>query len=103
MSDSLPIACTLNPKDFRAREVLMAELGRDALVGARQDGSRAVLRFAAGAGVRDRVASFVDGESACCAFLHMEVAEAGDEVVLRIDAPAEAELTLTEMLDAFRA
>lgn len=37
----------------------------------RNDGTRAELRFAAGAGVRERVDAIVAAESDCCAFLTM--------------------------------
>jgi hypothetical protein len=96
-----PIACTLGATDLAARERLIADLGRDALVGARQDGTRAVLRFGAGAGIRERVDRFVAGEARCCAFLRMGVVDAGDEVVLTIDAPSDAERVLAEMVAAF--
>jgi len=102
MAQDLPVACTLNATDFAARERLMAELGRDALVGAEQTGSRAVLRFAPGAGIRDRVDRFVAGEADCCPFLTMHVAEAPDAVVLTIDAPAGAEPVLADMVASFR-
>jgi hypothetical protein len=101
MPNELPIACTLDAQDFASREVLMAELGRDALIDAIQDGPHALLRFAAGQGIRARVESFVAGESTCCAFLTMSVAQLGDEIELRIDAPADAELVLAEMVAAF--
>jgi hypothetical protein len=102
MPDELPIACTLNAQDLAAREALMAELGRDALLDVVQDGPHALLRFAAGSGVWDRVGSFVAGESTCCAFLTMKVAQIGDELELRIHGPAGAELALAEIVAAFR-
>ena len=101
MPHDLPIACTLDAADFAGRERLMADLGRDALVAAEQTGPRAVLRFSAGTGIRDRVDSFVAGESRCCAFLTMHVSETADEVALTIDAPDDAELVLAELVAAF--
>jgi hypothetical protein len=101
MPHELPIACTLNATGFAAREALMAELGRDALIDVDHAGTRAQLRFAAGAGVRRRVDAFVDGESRCCAFLTMRVTRSGDQVLLDIDAPAHAEQVLAEMVAAF--
>jgi hypothetical protein len=80
----------------------MADLGRDALLDARTDGRRARLRFAASAGVRERVAAIVAAESRCCAFLAMRVSESADEVVLAIEAPAGAEVVLDELVNAFR-
>jgi hypothetical protein len=102
MPRELPIACTLNAIDFAARERLIADLGRDALIDARQEGTRAALRFAPRAGIRERVDRFVIDESRCCAFLAMEVVDAADEVVLTIDAPADAEVVVADMVAAFR-
>jgi hypothetical protein len=97
----LPIACTLGAADFADREAVMAQLGRDALVSAERDAARARLRFAADAGIRDRVDSFVAAESSCCAFLTMRVEEIDDEIVLSIEAPDDAQPVLAEMVDAF--
>ena len=102
MPTELPIACSLSATELPARLAQMAELGRDALVDVKLRGTDATLRFGAGAGVRERVTSVVAAESACCAFLAMEVSEEADAVVLDITAPADAELVLHELVDAFR-
>jgi hypothetical protein len=80
----------------------MGDLGRAALLDARVEPGRALLRFAAGAGVRDRVATIAAAESECCAFLTMRVAGEPDAVVLTIDAPEGADIVLGELVDAFR-
>jgi hypothetical protein len=103
MPIELPIACSLSANDFATREVEIAELGRAALLDARQDGVHAVLRFAAGDGVRERVDAFVAAESSCCPFLTMRVADEPDVVRLSIDAPADAEVILGELVEAFRS
>jgi hypothetical protein len=64
--------------------------------------TRAELRFAAAAGVRDRVEAIVAAESQCCAFLVMNVSDEPGTVVLVIQAPEGAELVLQELVDAFR-
>jgi hypothetical protein len=81
----------------------MAALGHDALTHASVDGTHAELRFAAGAGVRDRVEDVVVAEAGCCAFLSMRVSDAPDTVVLSIQAPGGAELVLRELVHAFSA
>ena len=101
MIQHLPVACTLNATDFAQREALIAQLARDALFSATQHGARAELRFAAGNGIRERVEAFTAGERACCAFLTMHVAERDNEIALTIDAPADAEPALTELVAAF--
>jgi hypothetical protein len=103
MPVELPIACSLNATEFARREAEIAELGRAALIDARQDGVHAELRFAAGDGVRARVESFVAAESSCCAFLTMRVVDEPDVVRLTIDAPADAAVVLAELVAAFRS
>jgi hypothetical protein len=101
MPDRLPIACSLSASDLTERLRAIGALGRDSLVAARRDGARAELRFAARAGVRDRVAAIVAAETECCAFLDMRVADEPDAVVLSIAAPDGAEPVLAELVDAF--
>jgi hypothetical protein len=102
MPAELPIACSLSAIEMPARLAQIAELGRDSLVDVKVSRTHATLRFAAGASVRERVTSFVAAESACCAFLAMEVSDEPETVVLDITAPEDAELVLTELVDAFR-
>jgi hypothetical protein len=102
MPTELPIACSLSATELPARFAQMAQLGRDALVDVELSGTHATLRFAAGAGVRERVTSVVAAESACCAFLAMQIRDEPDAVVLDITAPEDAELVLRELVDAFR-
>ena len=102
MPTELPIACSLSATELPARLAQMAELGRDALADVELRGTHATLRFAAGPGVRERVTSVVAAESACCAFLAMQVRDEPDAVVLDITAPEDAELVLHELVDAFR-
>lgn len=102
MTSELPIACSLSAGDLSTRLRQMADLGRAALVDVRHEQTRAELRFAAGAGVRDRVEGIVAAESQCCAFLAMTVTDEPDTVVVTIEAPDGAELVLAQLVDAFR-
>ena len=102
MPTDLPIVCSLSATELPARLAQIAELGRDALIDVKLSGTQATLRFAAGAGVRERVRSVVAAESACCAFLTMQVSDELDAVVLDITAPEGAELVLYELVAAFR-
>ena len=97
-----PVACSLSATELPRRLAEMAALGRAALVSAVADPTRAELRFAADAGVRDRVSAIVAAESRCCAFLTMRVTDERDAVVLKIDAPEGADLVLAGLVDAFR-
>lgn len=102
MPTELPIACSLSATELPQRLAEMADLGRAALLDVRTEPLQAQLRFAAGAGIRDRVAAVVAAESQCCAFLTMRVVDERDAVVLSITAPDGAEAVLTELVDAFR-
>jgi hypothetical protein len=102
MPVELPIACSLSAADLPGRLAEMAALGDAALVEAQQDGTHAELRFAAAAGMRERVEAIVAAESQCCAFLTMRVTGEPDTIVLTIDAPEAAELVVRELIDAFR-
>ena len=102
MPTALPIACSLSATELPARLAQMAELGRDALVDVNLTARHATLRFAAGAGVRERVTRVAAAESACCAFLAMQVSDEPGVVVLDITAPEDAELVLHDLVDAFR-
>jgi hypothetical protein len=102
MLTELPIACSLSATELPTRLAAMADVARAALLDVRSAGTHAELRFAADAGVRDRVDAIRAAESRCCAFLDMAVTDEPNTVVLTIDAPAGAETTLTELVDAFR-
>jgi hypothetical protein len=102
MTSELPIACSLSASDLSTRLREMADLGHSALLDVRHEPTRAELRFAAGAGLRDRVEGIAAAESQCCAFLAMTVTDEPDTVVLAIEAPDGAELVLSELVDAFR-
>jgi hypothetical protein len=102
MPTELPIACSLSATELPVRLAEIAGLGRAALLDVRQDGTHAQLRFAAGAGVRERVDAVVAAETQCCAFLEMRVSDDPDAVVLNIAAPKGAEVVLAELVDAFR-
>lgn len=101
MTRHVPIACTLSPDGLAARQAEIRAVSREALISKHQDGPRAVLRFAAGAGVRERVAAIVAAEARCCAFLDMELADEPDALRLAIEAPADALPVLEELLRSF--
>lgn len=102
MPTDLPIACTLTATEYPQRLAEMRAIGEAAMVNADTQPARAVLRFAAGAGIRERVDAIVAAESQCCSFLDMAVTDEPDTVVLTIEAPEDAELVLAELVAAFR-
>jgi len=88
MTDSLPIACSLGADDLRRRLEEIAAVGAESLLDRDGDGEARVLRFRGDAETRRRLERIVAAESECCAFLDLRLVEDGDELTLRIDAPA---------------
>src|SRR4051794_19373979 len=96
------LACSLTPSDRAQRQAEVASLARTALVATRVDRAHAELRFAASDGTRARVEAFVAAESACCPFFTMRIAGEPGAIVLSVDAPAEGESLVAELVEAFR-
>jgi methylaspartate ammonia-lyase len=101
MTTPLPIACTLTGDELLARLDEIRDLSRHALRAKTTDGTHAVLSFDPAPGVRDRLATIVAAEARCCAFLTMQLADEPDALTLTIDAPADAEAVLEELLSSF--
>jgi hypothetical protein len=59
------------------------------------------LRFPADRGTRERLDAIIAAESQCCPFLSFDLRQSGDELALRIDAPAEAKPIAAELVEAF--
>jgi hypothetical protein len=95
----LPIACTLQPGDYRERLAWIAELARDGLIGVRREHLRIELRYAPGVGAR--VLEMVAKERECCAFLKFEIAETSEDVRLTITAPERARDVADALFDEF--
>jgi hypothetical protein len=102
MARELPIACSLSAAEFPARMAAIGEVGREGLIDARVHDAEALLRFRAD--VRDRLAEIVAAEARCCAFLTMSLTHAPgeDEVELRIESPPGGEVTMHELVAAFK-
>ena len=96
-----PVACSLDAGALSDRLAHMAELGGAALLDARIDGRRALLRFAAGKEVRSRLDGIVVAEARCCPFLGMDVTEESGSLTLTIVAPTGAEPVVEDLVAAF--
>src|SRR5215213_8578289 len=99
MATSLPVVCTLDATALRDRTAELQAIGAEALVDARVDGPRALLRFRPT--VADRLASVVAAERACCAWLGLNLAQRGDRIALTLAAPPDAEPPMREFAAAF--
>jgi hypothetical protein len=99
--NSLPIACTLTPGDFRERLGSIQTLTREALLSYRRNGLELTLRYAPAA--VERVRAMVAGEQRCCAFLNFDVQEQPDSTVVTITAPENARDAADELFAQFIA
>ena len=82
---SLSVACSLSPDALKDRLGWIGALNRELLRAYTLE--RAALRLVYRAEAAQKVREFVEKEGECCGFLHFAIHEAGDEIVLRIDAP----------------
>ena len=96
---SLPIACTLTPRDLQERLTLIRALTADALLGHDRHGLVLALRYAPHA--VERVRAMVASEQHCCAFLKFEIREQGDVVHVTITAPENASDAADELFEQF--
>ena len=101
MPTELPIACSLSAGELPDRLAQMAELGRAALLDARLDGRRALLRFAAGAGIRAAAGWHRRRRVALLPVPDMDVTEEPGTLTLTIVAPEGAEPVLEDLVAAF--
>jgi hypothetical protein len=94
---SEPVACSLSGPELEERLAEISAAGRHAV----RVGDE--LHFPADAATRERLEVIIAAESRCCAFLSFELRESGDELALRISAPADAEPIAAELIKAFGA
>jgi hypothetical protein len=90
-----PVACSLSGPELKERLAEIAAVGEHAV----RVGDR--LHFSADATTRERLEAIIAAESRCCAFLSFELRESGDELILKIDAPADAKPIAAELVNAF--
>ena len=100
-STPLAIACSLTAAEMPARLGEIAALGEAALLDVQVLDGHATLRFAASNDTRSRLEAITAAESRCCGFMTFDLRDAGTELVLRIDAPDDAQLVLGELAAAF--
>jgi hypothetical protein len=91
MTEALPIACSLGAPDLEQRLVAIAEVGAESLLAHETKGPRHLLRFRSAAATLERLEEIVAAEATCCAFLDLKLEERGEELVLSIEAPADAQ------------
>jgi hypothetical protein len=82
------MACTLQGDDFKSRLASISALGSRGLIDYEENGNTLQLRYSHDVAVELR--DLVEQERHCCVFLHFNLAQHSDAVVLTITAPEEA-------------
>ncbi|MDA0229873.1 MAG: hypothetical protein O3B21_06760 [Proteobacteria bacterium] len=94
------ITCSLTDEEFRERRAMARkDLLPHILDGERMD-SGLRLTFADSVALRSRVESFIRLERQCCGFLTFTLAPPIDGLILTIEGPPEAQITLDRFADA---
>jgi hypothetical protein len=94
-----PIACTLQPGDYKERLAWIAELAREGLLDVSREDLRIELKYAPS--VADRVREMVRKEQQCCAFLNFDLSEFDEGVRLTITAPERAREVADALFEQF--
>jgi hypothetical protein len=100
-STPLAIACSLTAAERPERLGEIAALGEAALLDVQVLEGHAMLRFAAHDGIRPRLEAIIAAESRCCGFMTFDLHDDRAQIVLRIDAPEDAQLVLEEFAATF--
>lgn len=98
LAESAPIACTLNPAEFKTRRTKIAKLNRTALTRYRRDDLRLELFYAAEA--RRQVFEMVREEQTCCSFLTFEIREEPQALRVIVEAPERAREAANSLFEA---
>lgn len=101
ISESTPIACTLDARRFEERLAWIADLNRRALIDARRDDLRLELIYRSHA-VED-VRELVHCEQHCCAFLRFDLSVDTAAVRLVVTAPEDARQAAELVFEPFQS
>jgi hypothetical protein len=95
------MACSLDAGDLETRRRQLAEIGAGALLGVEGDGRAPSLRFCADPRTEAGLEAIVRAESECCPFLDLKLERAGNELILRIEAPEGGDPVAAALVAAF--
>ena len=101
MTDPKPIACSLGASDLRQRLDEIAEVGAASLIVRSTESGTHELRFRDDPTTRRRLEQIVAAEAECCAFLDLDLAERGGELILTLAAPEGGQPVADELAAAF--
>lgn len=98
---STPIACSLGGGELEQRLAAIAKIGADSLISHKLEEGRHRLRFRAGPATQKQLEEIVAAEEKCCSFLDLSLAEEGEDLVLSIAAPRDAQAFANHLAGAF--
>src|SRR5262245_21979769 len=101
MTDEAPIACSLGAGELNERLAAIAEIGAGSLIAHEIEDGGHRPRFRADPGTRERLDPGVAAEAECCSFLDLSLRALGEELVLSIAAPKDAQAVADELAVAF--
>ena len=101
MTDTEPIACSLDGGELEARLRAVQDAGPAALVSPERPGRGYLLRFRRERETRERLEEIIQAERQCCPFLSLTLEETDDKILLSIEAPPGGEPTAAGLAAAF--
>jgi hypothetical protein len=93
----IPLACALPADELRGRATFLESLARDALIAQEAIPAGVRSRFRDSPDVERRLRELVALESACCAFLSLEVGRRNAELWLDVTGAPEARPIIDEL------
>jgi hypothetical protein len=92
-----PIACTLQPADYRRRNDELTALAQRALRSREQTDRGERLVFADSAGTEQELRAAIAAEASCCVFLELELERTADGLVLEITGPQDVRPMIAQL------
>jgi hypothetical protein len=103
MAELMECACSLEAGELVERLDRIARLGSRSCLGAESDGRRHSLAFRRDPGTRTELEAVIAAERRCCPFLDLTLDDAGEQLVLTIDAGPDGEPIAAQLAAAFSA
>ena len=101
MTDTDPIACSLDGGELEARLRTVREAGQATLISREATSRGHLLRFKPEPAIRARLEEIVGAERQCCPFLSLTLEEIDDKILLSIEVPPGGEPTAAGLAAAF--
>jgi hypothetical protein len=101
MTESQPVACSLDSSGLEQRVATIAQIGAESFISRDLDGNRHLLHFHAHANTQRRLEEIVAAEAKCCSFLDLSLTAEDGELILTIAAPENGQAVADALAGAF--